>query len=233
MPDRIVAGREVLITRGWLSRTPIDFQEALFSFGIWRGVATGEQFTRAGENEGGMFGVADGVFEVSVESGHPDTPFVHLAHPGFWGGHRPLLGTARNLTVTARTDALVLLLPELAMKQLLQRTPEYWRLIAQLANESYEIGLQILVDLTRHDGACRVAATLLRLGACRGKDKVSSDGVEIRVAQTEIAALAVMSRNTFGTYLAELAELGLIEIGYRKITIRNAAGLQDLLDREE
>jgi CRP-like cAMP-binding protein len=90
-----------------------------------------------------------------------------------------------------------------------------------------------MVDLTRHHGRSRVAATLLRLAGCRNASPHDKVPLEIHVPQSEIAALAVMSRNTLGAYVAELAKLGLIEIHYRHIHIIDPSGLRSLLDAEE
>lgn len=233
LPERTAAGRAALLEKGWLSVTPTDFQASLFDIMVWKTAEVGTEFSRSGDEAGGLIAIGSGIAEISIESGHPDTRFVHIAHPGSWAGYRPLLGQRRNVTFTARSEVLWALVPQRAMEHLLDEQPRFWRHIALLADGAYETAAQIMVDLTRHNGRSRVAATLLRMAGCRNANQGAGTPLEIRVPQSEIAALAVMSRNTLGTYLTELATLGLIEIHYRNIHIINAPGLRNLLEIEE
>lgn len=233
VPERVAAGQAALRERGWLAQTPPAFQDAMFDIGVWKTARPGEEFIHAGDTDGGMFAIAIGTAEVSMEAGHPDTRFVHLAHAGFWAGYRPLLGRGRNITLVAQTETLWLLVPKQAMERLLNEQPAFWRHIAHMVNVAYEIACSVMVDLTRQNGRTRVVGTLLRMAGCRFEDPKPSDDTEIRVPQSEIAAVSVMSRNTLGTHLAELARMGLIEVNYRSIRIKDARGLRTLMELEE
>jgi CRP-like cAMP-binding protein len=173
------------------------------------------------------------VAEVSVEIGHPDTRFMHLAHAGFWSGHRPLLCKTRSISVTAHTDLLWAQIPKRATERLLAEHPGHWRHIALMVDMSNETAMQITVDLAKHNGIARVAATLPRVAGCRIHNPDLPDALVIRVSQEDIAALAVMSRNTLGSYFAELAQHNLIEIGYRSVRLTNPTVLWALLEPEE
>jgi len=233
VPERVAAGKAALRGRGWLCQTPRAFQDALFGVGMWKTAQPGEEFIHAGDADGGLFGIAIGTAEVSMEAGHPDARFLHLVHSGYWGGYRPLLGKGRNVTLMAQSDVLWLLVPKRTMERLLHEEPAYWRQIAQIADVGYEITLSIAVDLTRQNGRARVAGTLLRLAGCRFAGAVPCEHAEIRLPQSEIAAISVMARNTLNAYLAELAHMGLIAVSYRSIRIVDPAGLRALLDSEE
>ena len=235
-PDRL-AGTELkrpaLLTRGWLSEMPADFQDAILKIGVWRIATPSEAFVRAGDEHGGLVGIETGVAEIAMDRGHPDAPFIHIARPGHWAGFRPILGKVRNVTITAQTEVRWLLVPQSALSRLLDQQPSYWKHLAQLVNESYEVTVSIMVDLTRRNARSRLAAALLRMGGCRFADPDPGSPVEVGVPQSELASIAVMSRNTVSSYLAELAELGLIEIRYRGIRITDASGMRALLDAED
>lgn len=233
VPERVAAGRTALLERGWLALTPADFQEAVLGLGIWKTARAGTQISRPDDCEAGLIGIAAGIAELSIESGHPDTRLVGLAHVGLWAGYRPLLGKARNAGITAQTDLLWVLVPQRAMERLLREHPQYWRHIAMLCDSAYELAVQIMVDLTRQNGVVRVAATLLRLAGCRQAEIMPRGTQNINLSQADIAAVAVMSRNTAGAYLAELARMGLIDVSYRSVRITDVAGLHRLLDAEE
>jgi CRP-like cAMP-binding protein len=233
IPQMVAAGRDRLLTTGWLSRTSPAFQEALLANAIWKTASAGEEYVHAGDVEGGLVGLALGTAEVAMEAAHPDTRFVHLAYPGHWAGYRPLLGKARNISITARTDVLYTLIPQRTIAALLRETPRFWQHIAQQADGAFEDAVQIMVDLTRKDGLVRVACTLLRLGGCRHADPIQGAPAEIHVQQGDIAALTVMSRSTMSLYLHELAARRLVELCYGYIRLTDPGGLRALVEADE
>lgn len=229
--SRALAGASFFRSTGWLSQTSPDFQDAILTTLQWKVAEPGEQISRAGDLHGGLLGTAEGVVEVSVEFGHPDTPFVDLAKAGLWVGYRPLLGKSRNITLTARTELLWALSPQSAVEALLDKTPVYWRDIALLGDMAYEVALGAVVDLTRHDGLLRLAASLLRLCNCRTKTPGPGTPLDVQISQSDLAGICVMSRNTVGAHLHNLVQQGLIELDYRHIRIVEPDKLRDLLRR--
>jgi CRP-like cAMP-binding protein len=233
VPQLVAAGRARLMAAGWLATTTSAFQEALLDRAIWKTADTGEEFQHAGDMNGDLVGIASGTAEIAFPLGHPDTRFVHLAHPGHWSGYRPLLGRPKNHSLVARTNVLFALVPHHAASRLLRENPEYWMFFASWADLGQEIAVQVLVDLTRKDSLVRAAATLLRLGGCRLLDPVDDDAIEVRVLQADIAALAVMSRNTISLHLRELSRRGLIELRFGCIRLIRPAGLRALVTADE
>lgn len=233
MPQRVAAGRNVLLNRGWLTLTPPDFQEALLDLVIWRTAEEGQEFSHVGDTDGGLIALAAGSAEVATSFGHPDTRFLYLAHPGYWAGYRPLIGKARNLSLVARSNVLWALVPKLAIERLLKEVPRHWRNILLMSDLAFETALQGALDLSRQRGLSRAAGTLLRLAGCRQFDPEDLTSLEIRVPQAEIATIAVMSRGTFVSYLNDLAARGLVSVRYRKITILNTSGLRHIMEVDE
>lgn len=232
MKKKAVVGTSILQSTGWLSRTTPDFQAQLLSFAIWKTAKPGEEISRVGE-QGGLIGIAQGAVEVSAESGHPDTRFLHVVHAGFWAGHRPLIGKLRNATLTARTELSWVLVPRQLVQQLLQGQPEYWRFIVDLCDIAYEAALELAIDLTRRNGLLRVSSTLLRLCGRRHGAPSSQNDLIVHLSQAELAAITMMSRNTVGTYLSCLEQLGVIDVSYRSIRIVDAEKLRALLSSDE
>ncbi len=106
LPKLAPIARDSLLSRGWLSTTPDDFREAILSISIFRMAASGTEFMHAGDENGGLVGIAQGTVEVSFEAGHPDTRAIYLGHAGFWSGYKPLLGRRRAISLTARSETL-------------------------------------------------------------------------------------------------------------------------------
>jgi CRP-like cAMP-binding protein len=233
VPQLVAAGRDRLLSVGWLASTGPAFQEALLGLATWRTADPGHEFQHDGDLDGGLIGIADGTAEISFPTGHPDARFVHLAHAGHWTGYRPLLGRPKNHALTARTAVLYASVPKHAASNLLKENPAYWMHFAAWADWGYETAVQILVDLTRKDSLVRAAAALLRLGGCRLRDPEGTQNVEVEVLQSDIAALSVMSRNTMSIHLHELARRGLVELRFGSIVLLNPAGLRALVEADE
>lgn len=232
MKKRIGLGTSLLQSKGWLSRTTPDFQARLLSIAIWKIAKPGMEVSRTGD-QGGLIGIAQGTVEVAADHSHPDTRFLHMATAGFWAGHRPLIGKLRNITLTARTELLWVLVPKHSVEQLLRDQPEYWRFIVDLSDTAFEIALALAVDLTRQNGLSRVAVTLLRLCGCRHVSASCQEDLTLHLSQAELAAICNMTRNTFRAYLSHLEQLGLIDVSYRSIRIVDVDKLRALQSVDE
>ena len=81
------------------------------------------------------------------------------------------------------------------------------------------------------DSERRCAAVLLRMGGHRFAGPADSDPVEVQLTQDELAGAANLSRNSVGAMLKRIAKRGLIELGYRGVTIRSPAMLRAFVDR--
>jgi CRP-like cAMP-binding protein len=225
--------RARLMASRWLRECSPEFCAALLDRAIIRHSPAGARLFHAGDEGGGLFGIATGTVEISLYVSHPDTPIIHLGHGGYWAGYRPLVGRVRAIGVMARSDVTWALVPQHVARDLLAAKPEWWRFIARLADDSCEILLDAIADLTRQDSRQRAIAVLLRLAGCRHQDPPDGEPVELRLSQTELAAMAVMSRNTLNSIMRELVDARLVAGGYRTLLIRNPAALRAILAAAE
>lgn len=227
-----VEGAEALSGIGWLSRMPGDFRDAMLSAAIWRTAQPGTAFMHAGATEGGMFAIARGIAEIAFIDGHPDARLVDLVHAGFWAGYRPLLGRPRALSLVARNTVLWALVPQSSLIRMLGENPRWWQHLMQLSEDNIEIVTTAFADLMRKDSQQRVAAVLLRLAGCRQSGPPAGETAEVRVSQADLAAMAVMSRNTLNTIIGALESAGQVSTGYRSIILRDAAAMRALLAQD-
>jgi CRP-like cAMP-binding protein len=232
-PALAAEGREALRNRGWLSRCNDTFLEALLDAAIFRRAPIGAEFIRAGDQTGGLFAICRGTAEIAFPSGHPDTRAIHLVHAGFWAGYKGLLGQPRYVTVCARTEVLWALVPQASMERLLAANPAGWRHIAELADELLLVATGAMADLTRQDSRHRAIAALLRLAGCRNEDPPGNPNLEVRLSQSDLAAMSVMSRNTFNAIVGELVEQGLVDLGYRSIRLLDTGALRSIVSADE
>ncbi len=157
---------------------------------------------------------------------------MHFARPVFWFGYVPLLaGRPRRLAAAAKTPVWLARVPQAAVTALLDERPEWWRHLMQLAIIYGDVSQNVAADLLIRDSERRCAAVLLRLGGGRFAGPEDKEPVEVPVTQTELAGAANLSRNSVGTMLHRLKARGLIELGYRGMTIRAPAALRAFVDR--
>lgn len=171
-----------------------------------------------------MFGIVSGVVGVYSAVGSSDGPLIHIAGAAFWFGLFPVTnGHPRIISVTAQTPCVVARVPQLALQSFLERRPEMWRWLNLLSLESAKLAVQALADVLIRDKERRCAAVLLRIAGCRE----TGDGpVSATLTQDELAALSNLSRPTVSLVVRQLAERGLISLGYRTIVINAPAQLR-------
>ena len=201
--------------------------------GIFRIATPGTEFMHAGDARGGLVAIARGCAEIAMLEGHPDTRAVHIVHGGFWAGYKTLLGIPRILSMTARSEVLWGLFPQTMVERLLAGHDLWWRDICMLVDGFADLATTAFIDLTRQDSMARAVGVLLRLGGCRHADPPPGPVVELRISQNDLAAMAVMSRNTLNGIISELADRGLLRIGYRSILLDNPAGLRAIVESDD
>jgi CRP-like cAMP-binding protein len=220
-------GRAVLAAQGWLSRAPEPFREAVLSHTIWRTAEPGDVIASAGDEIGGLIGLAEGVLSISSPA-RVAIPVVHLFHPGDWTGQVPIItGQPRRMTTEVRSAALYALVTQADMLRILARNPVWWRELALQSDDASDTALHAATELMMPDSSRRTAGALLRLGGCRPPRWPDPRG-EALVSQDELATIAAVSRNTLSRILHQFEKDGLIEAGYRRIRLLDAARLRDI-----
>jgi CRP-like cAMP-binding protein len=185
----------------------------------------------AGDGESDVFGAVNGNLDILSRFSASDGHVSYTAHPGFWFGFSLLLtGTPLRVTVIARTDALLAVVPAKRLQRLLKINPEWWRYLALAIGEYADITANATSDLMIPENERRVVAVLLRLCACRFPSADGCPPREIPLTQAELAAMSNVSRNTLGTILRKLQDGGLISIGYGKIRPLKPGRLRALVE---
>jgi CRP/FNR family transcriptional regulator, cyclic AMP receptor protein len=225
-------GMDVLSRGGWLSATPVEFQQTILSRCDWRGLEVGAPIQAGGEEGGELIGLARGIVEMRTILGRADTPIMHFAHAVFWFGYVPILtGRPRRIAVSARTPVWLARIPQAAVRAVLADRPDWWRHLMQLSIIYGDVSQTVAADLLIRDSERRCAAVLLRLGGHRYSGPKDKEAVDVPVTQSELAGAANLSRNSVGTMLQRLKERGLVEPGYRGMTIRVPAALRAFVDQ--
>jgi len=224
-------GLGILRDGGWLIATPAEFRDAILSRCAWQSLEAGAPIQEGREEEGELIGLARGIVEMRTVLGRADTPIMHFARPVFWFGYVPILtGRRRGIAASAKSPVWLARIPQATVRALLAERPEWWRHLMQLSIIYGEVSQTIAADLLIRDSERRCAAVLLRLSGRRFAGAHDKAPVEVPLTQAELAGAANLSRNSVGTMLQRLKARGLVESGYRGMTIRAPAALRAFVD---
>jgi CRP/FNR family cyclic AMP-dependent transcriptional regulator len=224
-------GMDILGRDGWLGAAPGDFREAILSGCGWQRLDAGAAIQSGGEEEGELIGLASGVIAARTVLGPPDTPIMHLIHPVFWIGYAPIVADRpRPIAASARTPIWIARIAQARVTALLAKRPEWHRQFVRLAITYGDAAVNVAADLLIRDSERRCAAVLLRLSGCRFAGQGDGAAVEVALTQNELAGAANLSRNSVGTMVQRLENRGLIDLGYRGVTIRAPAALRAFVD---
>jgi CRP-like cAMP-binding protein len=144
--------------------------------------------------------------------------------PGTFFGEMPLLGESlRHAFAEAVDDALVCVMSRSDVERLIRDQPTVALRMIEALSRRLALSEARLEELAYRSVAARIAAVLLRLGQGCQCDNIT-------VTHQEVGDMVGALRETVTKTLDEFQTAGLVELGRGHIQLRNAAGLQALLD---
>jgi CRP-like cAMP-binding protein len=215
--DRSAAER-ILLTRGWLAGQPRGFQAALLRQARPVALDTGQAAYHIEDEPGGMYGLAAGAIGVLTGEGGRAPRLAHVARPGAWLGHGPLMaGGRRVLGLRAMEPTVALLVPLAALQALARDSAEATRAFAVLVNANMGVLTTAVSDLLIPRADRRIAAVLLR---------VTGPGPTPRaLSQADLGEMANASRQLVNRTLLGFAARGWVALDYRRIAVLDPAAL--------
>jgi CRP/FNR family transcriptional regulator, cyclic AMP receptor protein len=226
----ISEARAVLSARGWLTKTPAHFRDAVLSNCELRSFSSGETVYAQGDRSGGLWGLAAGTVGIELSGQHRDPSFAYFTGKGFWiGAHALVLGTERQVGLVALRSCSLLHLPGTAFHGITLQNQEAWRWLALLPLLQNTLAFGVLEDLLIRDTRRRCAAVLLRLAGCRGP-LAATEPDDVYVTQEQLAGMINLSRTALGEVLRGFEAKGFISRQYGKLTIE-VNQLEDMVNR--
>lgn len=203
---------------GWLSDLPEEFRHRIAALGRWVTVPRGKTLYSVGDAPDALYGVGEGLIDISVPIDTDEQVTVYRAAPGFWIGDGSLLSDMpRLLTVSAPVDSLLFRVPGPALSRSLESFPGDWRYLHRLAGQNGALSVRMLAEALVLSPKARFARLLLRIA--------DADGW-VESTQEDLGRLAGMSRAAFRRAFASLIETGAVETGRGRIRIRDRAALE-------
>jgi CRP/FNR family cyclic AMP-dependent transcriptional regulator len=204
---------------GWLSQQPVAFKAWVGRVGRWRSFAPGQVLYQAGDPADGLYGLAEGSLELTFPLVAEEPVVIYRAEIGFWiGDNAELADVPRLVSLTAASPSRVLYVPGESVRQLLSQYPENWQCFYRLSSINVGTALTLLSESLALTVRARVCRRLLSLSAGPG---------EATITQEDLAKLVGVARTTLRRALSELAELGAVELGYRKVRVVDRKLLSD------
>ncbi len=210
----------IVSREGWLSLTPPPFRRSVLARCSLQAHKAGATLYSVGDPPGGMFGLVQGSFALSIAPGERGPYVAHVARPGTWFGEAAAFTEQPRrigLAVTRDTKALHLPLPEI--REIVAADPGAWRFFGLAAIAHNDVAIGAADDLLMRDHFKRSVAVLLRLGGCRYRTPEGAQSVEVDVSQEDFAVMTNLARTTAGAVLRKLAGDGHIEVSYRRVRI--------------
>ncbi|MFM5922924.1 MAG: Crp/Fnr family transcriptional regulator [Novosphingobium sp.] len=186
--------------------------------------AAGAIIQQQGDEGRGFWLVETGT--VSICRFGPDgtvTIYAILGPGDLFGELAHFAGLTRQVDATAETDAAVVRIDARLIDRLLAEEPDFVRWLLK----SLSTQLSAALDRIDRDRNLPALARIARLLS----DMALRDGLDLAVTQQSLADVVGVSRITAGKVLGELAQSGLVRLGYRRVTVTDLAALT-ALDRQ-
>lgn len=212
-------------SKGWLSRQTIEFQKVLCGKAKLKSFAKNEPVFHVEDKAPEIFCLVQGVLLTLVV--HPVSGLLagNVIYPGDWFGEPAALGRRPRLTsVYARLPSQAITVSQQAVESILASNSKFNAPFFDLMANNAEQYMLHAVDLLVQNPALRLRSRLLTLGG-RRINYIPPSPVSIPLSQDEVAAASGLSRRIVNELLGDLVKMGICELAYREIKIKDMQAL--------
>lgn len=218
-PSKAEIGR-ALELNPWFRRQKAPLRRAFVDHAQTVRAERGRWLYDAGDEARGVYGVLAGSVRILVQLDDGEYALVNIAGPGaIFGYAGRLVGGRRQVTAVARERSSLIYVPEAALEAIARIVPDLWLHFAELASDHLTAAARTAATTARTAPAGRVAYHLRLLM------RNEAAPMNIFVTQDELAELAGLSRKTVNVLLKDLEARGVVEAGYKRVRVLNAAAL--------
>lgn len=215
-----------LSTGHWYSHLPAALQQQLLAHARLRQLSAGQYLFNRGDPPCGLYAVLDGVVRIGAVNEQGKEAVLSLAELPYWFGEISLFdGLPRTHDACAVGPCTLLQVPQAAMLQLLESSPQYWRDIGLLMSHKLRLVFINMEQLSLRPALARVAHRLLMITEGYG-DAAQARRV-LQLPQEDLAAMLSLSRQTTNALLKDLQQQGILRLGYGEIEILDAQRLRE------
>lgn len=221
-----------LLQKGsWFSSLPVDFQHALLANGQICELMPQQYLFKRHDPFDGIYCVLKGALKINNHSEAGKEALLALIEPYSWFGEIALIDhLPRTHDVVSETASRVLRIKPMALEQILQQTPLYWRYIARLSTQKLRFALLALEENALLPAFKRLVNRIIIIAEGYGEFSDYSRRV-LHLPQEQLASMLGISRQTTNQILKQLQALQIIRVDYREIEILDLAALKALSDQ--
>ncbi|WP_439863525.1 Crp/Fnr family transcriptional regulator [Pseudomonas antarctica] len=218
--------RSRLATGHWFSHLPGPFQHSLLAHARLRQLTAGQYLFKRGDPPCGLYAVLDGTLRISAVNEHGKEAVLSLVELPYWFGEICLFdGLPRTHDACAVGSCTVLQVPQQALLNILDQTPQYWRDLALLMSHKLRLSFINLEQLSLMPASVRLAHRLLMMVEGYGDTEHAKSVLQL--PQEDLAAMLSLSRQTTNALLKDLQAQGVVRLGYGEIEILDVQRLRE------
>ncbi|WP_248752019.1 Crp/Fnr family transcriptional regulator [Pseudomonas sp. MWU15-20650] len=218
--------RPQLATGHWFSHLPGPFQHSLLAHAKLRQLTAGQYLFKRGDPPCGLYAVLEGSLRISAVSEQGKEAVLSLVELPHWFGEICLFdGLPRTHDACAVGPCTLLQVPQKALLNILDTTPQYWRDLALLMSHKLRLSFINLEQLSLMPASIRVAHRLLMIA--EGYGDIEHVRRVLQLPQEDLAAMLSLSRQTTNALLKDLQAQGIVRLGYGEIEILDAQRLRE------
>ena len=212
--------RRQLMGSEWFTDLGPVIQDAILENAGVRQYLAGQTISPEDSPPLGLFAVLQGQVDLVRHVGEDRQILYHVGGPGFWFGELGALrGEVTAVTVLAREDTTVLLLPVAKFRELADAHPAFLHACMKVVYQRLAILIRYLAQAQWLSPEEYLRVRLADLAELRAKDQMIVPPVELDISQSDLARMVGTSRQTVNALLQRIEADGLIEVKFKMIRI--------------
>lgn len=218
----------------WFCHLAEPFQNFIIEHGKKYSVEKNAAVFHAQDRFDGVYGVLEGSISLGYIDVNGNEAIAAIAEPIMWFGEISLIDQQpRSHDAIALKKSVVLQIPAQALNDFLLKNPYYWYYFALLTSQKLRYVFLEQIAIQTQSISQRLAQRLLFILEGYGNRSTIQD-FNIQISQDQLANMLTVSRQTINHELNQFEKQGVIQLGFKKITVidldrlRQFATLSDL-----
>jgi CRP-like cAMP-binding protein len=207
----------LVVKSGWLADRPPKVRAEVLGRCRLLLPRPGSFLRFAGDEPGGIYGVASGGIGIQLPQGREGQVLVHISRRGTWFGYG-LAGKISRwpMSYLVMEPSVLLHLPLAQFRQIQSSKPWMQADLHALTDYGLDRAIANVTNLMIRNPARRIAASLLRI-APDGEDGAP---VTIIISQEQLGEIANAARDVVNRALKQFQAQGWIAVGYRSVILQ-------------
>jgi CRP-like cAMP-binding protein len=193
-------------------------------------IAAGDVVFRKDDAGDGLYGVLAGSIAIVLESAEGKELILNMHGAGEFFGEIALLdGEGRSASAVAREPSRLFFLGRVEFQAFLSRRPEAMLRIIAFLCARMRRATHLFEDFAFLNVPSRLAKRLIALIDGNGPRADATVAPTLRISQSELARMLGVSREFVSKQLAVWRDAGIVELGHRRLTVRDERALEQLI----